>query len=133
MDSVELPDDSQRFVAGVAGLVHLGIQIRKGRASSPDVLREEWIQAVDAEATAVRQQFTLAISVQATEVVDHLTDNLDRYREHLEESSDFIRERIAQPENRARQEVVDQLEPLCGGGREFLAALRELETPDTRP
>ncbi|MEU2155069.1 hypothetical protein ABZ532_08590 [Streptomyces sp. NPDC019396] len=121
------------LVAGVAGLVYLGIQIRKGRASSLDVLREEWIQAVDAEATAVRQQFTLAISVQATEVVDHLTDNLDRYREHLEESSDFIRERIAQPENRARQEVVDQLEPLCTGGRELVAALRALETPDTRP
>jgi hypothetical protein len=120
------------MVAGAAGLVYLGLQIRKGRASSIDVLREEWIQAIDTEAAAVRDQFTLATGVQATDVIDHLTDNLAQYREQLEESSEFIRERIAQPENRARQEVIEQLEPLCTEGAGLLAALRSLETPDAR-
>lgn len=121
------------LVAGVAALVYLGLQIRRGRASSLDVLREEWIQAIDAEVTAVRDQFTLAIGIQATEVIDHLTDDLAQYREQLEESSALIRERITQPDNQARQEVIDQLEPLCVEGEELLATLRSLETPQARP
>jgi hypothetical protein len=118
------------LVAGVAALVYLGLQARKGRASSLDILREEWIERIDTEVTAVRDQFTLAVSVRMTEVIDHLIDNLTQYRERLEESSALIRERIAQPENQARQEIVERLEPLCAEAQGHLDTLRTLERLD---
>lgn len=115
------------LVAGVAALVYAVVQKHKRSASSLDVLREEWIQDIDTEAAAVQEQFTLAVSVRGTEVIDHLADNLAQYREMLEESSALIQERIAQPENRARQEVIDQLEPLCAEGTRLISVLRGLE------
>ncbi|MFE7135941.1 hypothetical protein ACFVIM_34335 [Streptomyces sp. NPDC057638] len=115
------------MVAGAAALVYLGLQYRKGRASSLDVLRQEWIQAIDTEVSAIREQFALATAVQGADVIDHLTDNLVQYREQLVDSSALIRERIDQPENLARQEVIAELEPLCAEGAELLAILRSLE------
>ncbi|GGO97237.1 hypothetical protein [Wenjunlia tyrosinilytica] len=114
------------LVAGVAALVFLGIQRRKGRISSLEVLQDEWISGIDSEVTAVKEQFTLATGVQGTDVIDHLTDNLAQYREQLEQSRDLVRERIANPENQVRQGVVDQLEPLCTEGRGLLETLRRL-------
>ncbi|MEV6703138.1 hypothetical protein AB0M68_39510 [Streptomyces sp. NPDC051453] len=72
--------------AGVTALANLDLQIHKGSANSLDVLRKKWIQAVDAEVPVIRDQFTLAIGVQATEVTDQLTDNLAQHREQLRES-----------------------------------------------
>ncbi|MFJ7076099.1 hypothetical protein [Streptomyces sp. NPDC098781] len=118
------------LIAGLAALVYLGVKARRGRASSLDILREEWIQRIDEEVPAVRDQFTLAISVRMTEIIDHLTDNLTLYREHLEESSALIRARIDQPENQARQEIIDELEPLCTEAAGHLDTLRVLERLD---
>jgi hypothetical protein len=114
------------LIAGVAALVFLGIQRRKGRISSMEVLQDEWISGIDAEVLAVREQFTLAASVQGTDVIDHLTDNLAQYREQLEQSRDLVKERIANPENQVRQGLVDQLEPLCTEGQGLLEDLRRL-------
>lgn len=123
--SVVLPPAG--FVAGMAALVYAGVQYRKRRVSSLQVLQDEWIAAIDTEAAAIREQFELAAGVHGTDVIDHLTDNLAQYREQLEHSRDLVRQRIADPENQVRQSVVDQLAPVCAEGRDLLAALRGLE------
>ncbi|WP_189710465.1 dynamin family protein [Streptomyces anandii] len=115
------------LVAGVAALVYLGVQRRKGRISSLQVLQDEWMSAMDAEVAAIKEQFTLATSVQGTDVIDHLMDNLAQYREQLEQSRDRISERITNPENQVRQELIDQLEPLCAEADTLVASLRTLE------
>ncbi|GGZ35745.1 hypothetical protein GCM10010387_32370 [Streptomyces inusitatus] len=114
------------FVAGVAALVFLGMQRRRGRASALEVLQEEWVSGIDSEAAAIQEQFTLTASVQGTDVIDHLTDNLAQYREQLEQSRDLVRERIANPENQFRQGIIDRLEPLCAEGRGLMEAVRRL-------
>ncbi|MFB8000347.1 hypothetical protein ACFC4G_47305 [Streptomyces sp. NPDC056002] len=118
------------LVAGVAALVFLGVQRRKGRISSLHVLQDEWISTMDSEVAAIKDQFTLATSVQGTDVIDHLMDNLAQYREQLEQSRDHVGERIAHPDNQLRQGLIDQLEPLCTEGRTLLASLRSLEGID---
>ncbi|MFB7271992.1 dynamin family protein [Streptomyces sp. NPDC056244] len=115
------------LVAGVAAAVYLVIQRRKGAISSLEALQDEWISAMDAEVTAVMDQFTLATSVQGTDVIDHLADNLAQYREQLEQSRDLVRERIANPENQVRQGLIDELEPLCTEGRLLVDTLRGFE------
>ncbi len=115
------------LVAGVAALVFLGVHRRKRRISSLQVLQDEWISAMDSEAAAIKEQFTLATSVQGTDVIDHLMDNLAQYREQLERSRDHVRERIAHPENQARQGSIDQLESLCTEADALLESLRTLK------
>ncbi|MFD6298765.1 dynamin family protein [Streptomyces sp. NPDC060235] len=115
------------LVAGVAAVVFLGVQRRKGRISSLHVLQDEWISSIDSEVTAIKDQFTLATGVQGTDVIDHLMDNLAQYREQLEHSRDHVRERIANPENQVRQGLVDELEPLCVEAQDLLGSLRSLE------
>lgn len=115
------------LVAGVAALVFIGVQRRKGRISSLQVLQDEWISAMDAEVAAIKDQFTLATSVQGTDLVDHLMDNLAQYREQLEQSRDRISERITNPENQVRQGLIDQLEPLCAEADALVDSLRALE------
>ncbi len=85
------------------------------------------MSAMDAEVAAIKEQFTLATSVQGTDVIDHLMDNLAQYREQLEQSRDRISERITNPENQVRQELIDQLEPLCAEADTLVASLRTLE------
>ncbi|MEU8972174.1 dynamin family protein [Streptomyces monashensis] len=115
------------LVAGIAALVFIGVQRRKGRISSLQVLQDEWIGAMDAEVAAIKEQFTLATGVQGTDVVDHLMDNLAQYREQLEQSRDRIGERIMNPENQVRQGLIDELEPLCAEARHLVESLRDLE------
>ncbi|WP_330332306.1 hypothetical protein OHS33_23095 [Streptomyces sp. NBC_00536] len=115
------------LVAGVAALVFLGVQHRKGVISSLQVLQDEWISAMDSEVTAHKEQFTLATSIQGTDVIDHLADNLAQYREQLEQSRDHVRERITNPENQVRQGLIDQLEPLCTEAQTLLDSLGALK------
>ncbi|MEU1357819.1 dynamin family protein [Streptomyces cinnamoneus] len=115
------------LVAGAAALVFMGIQYRKKRISSLEALQEEWIGAIDAEVTAVKEQFALSAGVQGADVIDHLGDNLAQYREQLEQSRDFVRLRIAHPENQVRQGLIEQLEPVYEEGRALVEALRTLE------
>ncbi|MFF4225845.1 hypothetical protein ACX9I7_06735 [Streptomyces sp. L500] len=116
-------------VAGVAGMVFMGIEYRKRRLNSLQVLQEEWIGAVDAEVTSVMEQFKQSAAVQGTIIIDHLSDNLTQYREQLENTRDFARQRIANPENRVRQELIDRLAPVHEEGRALVDALRTLENP----
>ncbi len=114
------------FVAGVAALVFLGIQRHKGRISSLKVLQQEWINGIDSEVAAIKEQFTLTASVQGMSVIDHLMDNLAQYEDQVEQQRYLVRERIANPENQARQDLVDELEPLCTEGESLLETLRRL-------
>ncbi|MEU3353436.1 dynamin family protein [Streptomyces sp. NPDC037389] len=114
-------------VAGVAGMVFMGIEYRKRKLNSLQVLQEEWIGAIDTEAQAVKEQFALSAAVQGTDVIDHLSDNLAQYREQLESTRDFVRQRIANPENQVRQGLIEQLEPVDEEGRTLVEALRKLE------
>ncbi|MDT0450760.1 dynamin family protein [Streptomyces hesseae] len=116
-------------VAGVAGMVFMGIEYRKRKLNSLQVLQEEWIGAIDTEVQAVKEQFALSAAVQGTDVIDHLSDNLAQYREQLESTRDFVRQRIANPENQVRQGLIDQLEPVDEEGRALVGALRKLEKP----
>ncbi|MFQ6197519.1 hypothetical protein [Streptomyces sp. NPDC000405] len=116
-------------VAGVAGMVFMGIEYRKRKLNSLQVLQEEWISAIDAEVAAVMEQFARSAAVQGTIVIDHLSDNLAQYREQLESTRDFARQRIANPENRVRQDLIDRLEPAHEEGRALVEALRTLEKP----
>ncbi|MFE9846229.1 dynamin family protein [Streptomyces goshikiensis] len=115
------------LVAGVAALVFVGIQRRKGQISSLQALQDEWIGAIDSEVTAIQEQFKLATSVQGTDVIDHLIDNLAQYRDQLEQSRDHVRERIFNPENQVRQGIIDQLEPLCTEAQSLLESLCALK------
>ncbi|MCC3776806.1 hypothetical protein [Streptomyces sp. UNOB3_S3] len=114
-------------VAGVAGMVFMGIEYRKRKLNSLQVLQGEWIGAIDTEAQAVKEQFALFAAVQGTDVIDHLSDNLAQYREQLENTRDFVRQRIANPENRVRQGLIDRLAPVHEEGRALVEALRRLE------
>jgi hypothetical protein len=69
------------LIAGAAGVVYAGVQYRKSRTTSLEVTQEEWIGAIDAEVTAIKDQFELAIGIQGMDVIDHLEDNLVQYRE----------------------------------------------------
>ncbi|MEV8453834.1 dynamin family protein [Streptomyces sp. NPDC052095] len=117
------------FVAGIAALVFLGVQRRKGNASSLQVLQGEWIDAMEGEVASVEEQFTLATGVRGADLIDYLMDNLVQYREQLEQSRDRIGERIMNPENQVRQGLVDQLEPLCVEAAGLLGSLQALEAP----
>jgi len=115
------------LIVGAAAAVYAGIQYRKSKTTSLEVMQEEWIRALDAEVSNIQEQFEMAIDAQGRDIIDHLIDNLGQYREQLEQSGELLQQRIAHPENQGRQELVDQLEPLCEEGRRLVATLRTLE------
>lgn len=109
--------------------MYVGVQYRKSKTTSLELTQEEWIRALDTEVSGIQGQFEVTAAYRGMDAVDRLTDNLDRYRKQLEQAQKLVRRRIAHPENQGRQELVDQLEPLCGEGDRLVAALRTLESP----
>ncbi|MGH3942208.1 MAG: hypothetical protein ACRDTG_27025 [Pseudonocardiaceae bacterium] len=114
------------LVAGAAAIVYGSMQFHKDKATSLEVTQAEWITALDKEVAELQRQFELAIGMQGMNMIDNLIDNLDQYREQLEDSVDRARQRITDPKTQGRQELVNELEPLCREGSDLKIALRAL-------
>ncbi|MEY9910533.1 ElaB/YqjD/DUF883 family membrane-anchored ribosome-binding protein [Catenulispora sp. MAP12-49] len=113
-------------VAGAAAVVFMGVQLLRRAATSLDLLRQEWVRALDKEADEVRQQFIFAIGIQGEKLIENLDDNLDDYRRQVEDAAQRVRDRINDPDHRMRKELVDKLEPLSAEGKELTARLTQL-------
>jgi hypothetical protein len=113
-------------VAGGAAVVYLGVQLAKKAATSLDLLRREWIRALDSEADDVRDQFLMAIAVQGQQLIENLDDSLDDYSRQVEDAADRIRDRINDPDNRMRKDLIERLEPLSRTGSDLTRALTRL-------
>lgn len=116
------------LIVGAAALVYASMQVHNDKITSLKATQEEWIGALDEEVVEIQRQFELAIGMQGMDMIDNLIDNLAQYREQLEESMERVRLRIADPETQGRQELVNQLGPLCHEGSDLTNALRALST-----
>jgi Dynamin family len=116
-------------VAGAAALVYMGVQVIKGRATSLQVMQQEWISGLNDEARHVQEQFRLAIAAQGLNMIDNLEDNLRQYAEQLDEALKSTEERLSAPEHQTRQEAVDELVRVGEQGERLKAALEMLVAP----
>ncbi|GAA3814505.1 hypothetical protein GCM10022226_39230 [Sphaerisporangium flaviroseum] len=115
-------------VMGVSALVFMAIQYRKNKSTLLEVEQQTWISALDAEAKEIQRQFEMALGLKGMTMVDNLVENLNQYREQLEDAVERTRVRIAQPEAQNRQELVGRLKPLSETGETLTSALNALAT-----
>ena len=114
-------------IATMAAIVYVGFRHHKNKTTSLEVTQEEMISAIDDEVTAIKEQFEMAIGIQGMSVIDRLEDNLAGYRKQLDQAMETARQRIAHPENQSRQDLVDQLKPVCEEGGHLIADLKALQ------
>jgi hypothetical protein len=112
------------LVAGLAALVYAGIQVRRGRITSLELLQDEWIKAVDGDVQVIKDQFELMVGMQGMAIIDNLEDQLSELRKELRNSAEHLQERMARPDKQELKTVIDQLAPTCMRGDELLRALQ---------
>jgi len=113
-------------VAGAITLVYMGAKLVKRRATSLELMQQEWIADLDSLAATVKSQFEFSLTTQCLATFDYAVGSLEKYRDQLEDSMERLQSRAADPGYQTSQEIVDQLDPLSREGEFITATLSEL-------
>lgn len=113
-------------VAGAITLVYMGAKLVKRRATSLELMQQEWIADLDSLAATLKSQFEFSLTTQCLATFDYALGSLEKYRDQLEDSMERLQSRAADPGYQTSQEIVDQLDPLSREGEFITATLSEL-------
>ena len=113
-------------VAGAITLVYMGAKLVKRRATSLELMQQEWIADLDSLAATLKSQFEFSLTTQCLATFDYALGSLEKYRDQLEDSMERLQSRAADPGYQTSHEIVDQLDPLSREGEFITATLSEL-------
>jgi ElaB/YqjD/DUF883 family membrane-anchored ribosome-binding protein len=113
-------------VTAAAVLAYTGITLRKRRATSLDLLRQEWIAELGEIASEIERLFVAAASLAGSEIIGRAVAILADRRDQLTHSLLVVQERMEQSETTIRQDLIARLKPICRDGDELLARLTQL-------
>jgi hypothetical protein len=99
---------------------------RRKRENSLDVMRREWIAGLDETANEARRLFLTAATSAGVELIGRALDILAERRDQLAQSIQVIENRLADPVQANRRELITRLEPLCQDGQELVLQLSHL-------
>ncbi len=116
-------------VAAGAGLLYAAVKHQKGRTTSLDLLREEWISDLDRAATEYRQAFTTAMAANGVTVIERTKEILIDRLVELSHKIVLINERLEDPDNIGRQQSIERLTPYCQEGEKIVSDLKRLARP----
>lgn len=109
-----------------AALVYGAARYRKSKATSLDVMRDEWIADLNKAADGAQQWFISLAGLRGSEIIGRANEILAERRDQLARQIVSIEDRMAHPETIDRQDLIKRLEPQCKRGEELVEDLMHL-------